>query len=159
MNDLEKYKFLCEKRIKQFDINHPLPLTEEIMLNYNIKNDYFNLIKKTIEDDLIKNNVINQYINSENVIDLAKIKIECDEYRKQIVLMKSMINNLQSDFDEVCKENENLKKNNFCENNNDNLKEDFNNLLIENEKLKNKNNNNNNIKSGLKINKLKFNKK
>jgi chromosome segregation ATPase len=118
LSSLEKYKYLCEKRIKQLSPNHPLPITEE-MLNVTISNDiinseesknYYDLLKTTIENDLIKNGLLNNYITSENIIDLGKIKVECEEYRKQLVLAQSMINSLKSDVEELTKELENKNK-------------------------------------------------
>ena len=39
------------------------------------------------------------------MINLAKIKLETEEYKKQLVLAQSMINSLKSDLVELIKEN------------------------------------------------------
>ena len=118
LSELEKYKYLCERRIKQLNPNHPLPLTEEILeipiqkdeiIDIEEQKNYYDLLRKTIENDLLKNGVLNKYINVDGVLELAKIKNECEEYRKQLVLAQSMINSLKSDVEDLIKENNNFK--------------------------------------------------
>ena len=118
LSELEKYKYLCERRIKQLNPNHPLPLTEEILeipiqkdeiIDIEEQKNYYDLLRKTIENDLLKNGVLNKYINVDGVLELAKIKNECEEYRKQLVLAQSMINSLKSDVEDLIKENNILK--------------------------------------------------
>ena len=117
LSELEKYKYLCERRIKQLNPNHPLPITEEILempiqkdeiIDIEEQKNYYDLLRKTIENDLLKNGVLNKYINVDGVLELAKIKNECEEYRKQLVLAQSMINSLKSDVEDLIKENNNF---------------------------------------------------
>ena len=133
LSELEKYKYLCERRIKQLNPNHPLPITEEILempiqkdeiIDIEEQKNYYDLLRKTIENDLLKNGVLNKYINVDGVLELAKIKNECEEYRKQLVLAQSMINSLKSDVEDLIKENTNFKNE---KNENDN-KDKINNL-------------------------------
>ena len=84
-------------------------LTKDL-INAAEEKNYYDLLKKTIENDLIKNGLLSKYITSDKVIDFAKIKQEMEEYKKQLVLAQSMINSLKSDLIDVTKENENYKK-------------------------------------------------
>ena len=52
---------------------------------------------------------MNQNIKVEEIIDFAKIKLENEECKKQLVLAHSMINSLKSDLVELTKENEEYK--------------------------------------------------
>ena len=81
-------------------------------INAAEQQNYADLLKKTIENELIKNGLLTQNVNPEEVIDLAKTKLECEEYKKQLVLAHSMINSLKSDLIELTKENEEYKMNN-----------------------------------------------
>ncbi len=82
ISELEKNKYLCEQFIKKINPYQSLPITEEMLSNsYEIIKDpinaaeqqnYTDLLKKTIENELIKNGLLNHNINAEGVIDLAK---------------------------------------------------------------------------------------
>ena len=121
ISKLQKYKTLCEEFIKKMNPYQPLPITEYMLSNnYEIIKDpinaaeqqnYADLLKKTIENELIKNGLLNHNINAEGVIDLAKIRLECEEYKKQLVLAQSMISSLKNDLIELTRENEDLKMN------------------------------------------------
>ena len=119
--ELQKYKFICEQFIKKLNPYISFPITEEMLSdNYEIIKDpineaerqnYTDLLKKTIENELIKNGLLNHSISADGIIDLAKIRLECEEYKKQLVLAQSMINSLKNDLVEVTKENEEYKMN------------------------------------------------
>lgn len=149
LSELEKYKYLCEKRIKQLSPKHPLPITEAI-LSTNVPNDdvvnaeetknYYDMLKKTIEIDLIKNGLLNRYINVDGVIELAKMKMEMEEYRKKLVLSTSMITALKSDVEELTRENTMLKTNTTSSNTSSTsellkLRNDIKSLTMQNEKI------------------------
>ena len=149
LSELEKYKYLCEKRIKQLSPKHPLPITEAI-LSTNVPNDdvvnaeetknYYDMLKKTIEIDLIKNGLLNRYINVDGVIELAKMKMEMEEYRKKLVLSTSMITALKSDVEELTRENTMLKTNTTSSNTSSTsellkLRNDIKSLTLQNEKI------------------------
>ena len=151
LSELEKYKYLCERRIKQLNPNHPLPITEEILempiqkdeiIDIEEQKNYYDLLRKTVENDLLKNGLLNKYITADGVLEFAKIKNECEEYRKQLVLAQSMINSLKSDVEDLIKENNiyKNKKNNESKDNNINnvsneLQKKINDLTRENLKL------------------------
>ena len=119
--ELEKNNYICEQFIKKLNPYQTFPITEEMLSNnYEIIKDpinaaeqqnYTDLLKKTIENELIKNGLLNHNINAEGVIDLAKIRLESEEYKKQLVLAQSMINSLKNDLIELTKENEEYKMN------------------------------------------------
>ena len=121
LSELEKYKYKCEQFIKKTNPYQILPITDEMLSNnYEIIKDpinaaeqrnYIDLLKKTIENELIKNGLLNQNIKVEEIIDFAKIKLENEECKKQLVLAHSMINSLKSDLVELTKENEEYKMN------------------------------------------------
>ena len=97
------------------------------MNNLNVieQKNYYDLLRKTIESDLIQNNLLSKYITVDGVLDIAKIKNESEEYRKQLVLAQSMVHSLKSDVEELTRENENLKNNLEKFNNNSN----YNNII------------------------------
>jgi len=86
-----------------------MSIEKDEMIDIEQQKNYYELLKKIIENDLIKNNLLNKYITVDGILDLAKIKNESDEYRKQLVLAQSMINSLKSDVEDLIKENNILK--------------------------------------------------
>ena len=52
------------------------------MNNLNVieQKNYYDLLRKTIESDLIQNNLLSKYITVDGVLDIAKIKNESEEY-------------------------------------------------------------------------------
>ena len=119
ISDLEKYNYKCEQFIKKINPYQILPITDEMLsddyeiikdpINAAEQQNYADLLKKTIENELIKKGLLNHNVNAEEVIDLAKMKLESKEYKKQLVLAHSMINSLKSDLIELTKENEEFK--------------------------------------------------
>ncbi len=240
LSELTKYKFLCEKRIRQLNPNEDFPVTEETISrdvsnriqnsqrdkydimsekyikllkehnelikrnnssknfnhddnNFNVNIDSYNklkerfnslqkenekiiellkeetfatqeqrniinLLEKAINNDFIKNGIINQYITSDNLIDFTKLKNESENYRKELVLSQALVNSLKSEIEHLNKEkndNEINKKsiginsdpldNNFNQNIYHGYKEENNNTdsLNYNEESMEKENNNN----------------
>lgn len=121
LSELEKYKYKCEQFIKKINPLQILPITDEMLsddyeiikdpINAAEQQNYADLLKKTIENELIKNGLLNKNFNAEEVIDLAKTKLESEKYKKQLVLAHSMINSLKNDLIELTKENEEYKAN------------------------------------------------
>ena len=119
--ELQNYKSICEEFIKKLNPYQTFPITEEMLskeyeivkdpINAAEQQNYTDLLKKTIENELIKNGLLNNNINAEGVIDLAKIRLESEEYKKQLVLAQSMINSLKNDLVELTKENKEYKMN------------------------------------------------
>ena len=121
LSELEKYKYKCEQFIKKMNPYQILPITDEMLsddfeiikdpINAAEQQNYADLLKKTIENELIKSGSLNHNVNAEEVINLAKIKLESEEYKKQLVLAHSMINSLKGDLIELTKENDEYKMN------------------------------------------------
>ena len=119
--ELQNYKSICEEFIKKLNPYQSFPITEEMLskeyeiikdpINAAEQQNYTDLLKKTIENELIKNGLLNHNINADGVIDLAKIRLESEEYKKQLVLAQSMINSLKNDLVELTKENKEYKMN------------------------------------------------
>ncbi len=132
-------------------------LKEETIATQEQKN-IISLLEKAINNDFIKNGIINQYITSENLIDFTKLKNESENYRKELVLSQALVNSLKSEIEHLNKEkndNEINKKsiginsdpldNNFNQNIYHGYKEENNNTdsLNYNEESMEKENNNN----------------
>ena len=177
ISDLNKYKYLCEKRIRQLNPNEILPLTidslndENINNNSNINklNDYNEIKKNTndtsnneilasnsndkyktlkekykrikeenkkiievlkdqtkacemqkniikvlqqaIDNDIIKNADLKKYITIDNIVDFTQLKIESEQYRKELVLSQALVNSLRSEIEQLNKEKEEGKNN------------------------------------------------
>ena len=148
ISDLEKYKYKCEQLIKKINPYQILPITDEMLkddyeiikdpINEAEQKNYADLLKKTIENELIKNGLSNPNVNVEKIFNYGKIKLEREEYKKQLVLAHSMINSLKGDLEELTKENEEFKtiKDNFINlKNNESFIIDNNQLFDINRKL------------------------
>ena len=150
ISELEKYKYKCEQFIKKLNPYQILPITDEMLTDlYEIVKDpinaaeqqnYVDLLKKTIENELIKNGLINHNIKAEEIIDFAKIKLENEDCKKQLLLARSMISGLKNDLVELTKENQEYKMNKYKIlniNNNESIKLNNNQILDLNRKLMN----------------------
>jgi len=177
ISDLNKYKYLCEKRIRQLNPNEILPLTIDSLNDENINNnssinklnDYNEIKKNTndtsnneilasnsndkyktlkekykrikeenkkiievlkdqtkacemqkniikvlqqaIDNDIIKNADLKKYITIDNVVDFTQLKIESEQYRKELVLSQALVNSLRSEIEQLNKEKEEGKNN------------------------------------------------
>ena len=80
-------------------------------INAAEQQNYIDLLKKTIENELIKNGLLNHNMKVEELIDIAKIKLENEDCKKQLLLAHSMISGLKNDLVELTKENEEFKMN------------------------------------------------
>lgn len=88
---------------------------EEIMeilrretLNNEEQRNYIDVLRQTIESDLIKAGNLNRYLSLENVIDFSKIKAECDKYKRDFLNLHSTYNNLKLENEDLKITNENL---------------------------------------------------
>ena len=252
ISELNKYKYLCEKRIKQLSPDEPLPLTIESLKNEsknknnsninnkdiqkkyellnekfkNLLNDYNEIIKnnnihdissntinagnindkykilkekykkikeennkiievlkeetkacemqkniidilqQAIDNDLTKNDELKKYITIDNIVDFTQLKMEAEQYRKELVLSQALVNSLKSEIEQLNKEKEeeflnrnidnknddnyneeendfnnkeninNMNRNNYYENNERNNQEEHNLIMSENISLK-----------------------
>ena len=195
ISELNKYKFLCEKRIKQLNPNEILPLTLESLKDENkintlnnkdihkkyellndkfqkLLNDYNEIIKnnnvhdistntinavnindkykilkekykkikeenkkiievlkeetkacemqkniidilqQAIDNDISKNNELKKFISIDNIVDFTQLKMEAEQYRKELVLSQALVNSLKSEIEQLNKEKEEAEINN-----------------------------------------------
>ena len=142
----EKYKNLKEQNEKTIEL-----LKEETLVTEEQRN-MIALLKQTIDNDLIKNNLLKKYITSDEVIDFVKIKNEAEEYRKELVLSQALVNSLKSEIEIYINEKNKVDdlKNDYYKKENKNIKSFYSpngkNIKIENEDIYDNNNDNyNNI--------------
>ena len=95
-----KYKQL-EEKIKI--LNKELKKDELIIEE---QNNVILLLKSSIENDFFKNNDINKYLTTENIIDFIKLKNENEQYKKELVLSQALVNSLQNENLRLIKERE-----------------------------------------------------
>ena len=143
--NIEKYNKLKEKfNALQKENEKVIELLKEETFATEEQKNIINILEKTINNDLIKNGLINQYITSDNLIDFTKLKNECEQYRKELVLSQALVNSLKSEIEQLNKEKkENKNKielNSKIENSNYNNVEEI-------SELNNKNNINNKLEN------------
>ena len=147
ISDLLNYKNLCENFIKILIPNKNFPINEKDLIDYNSFNlnekekileelkqqilinneqkNYIEILKQTIESDLIKNELNFKEKNENNnnnkfdiLIEFTKLKIENEKIKKDLILEQAVLIELKSEFESIKKLNDELKeKNEFLENN------------------------------------------
>ena len=136
----EKYKNLKEQNEKTIEL-----LKEETLVTEEQRN-MIALLKQTIDNDLIKSNLLKKYITSDEVIDFVKIKNEAEEYRKELVLSQALVNSLKSEIEIFINEKNKVDdlKNEYYKKENKNINSfhspNDKNIKIENEDIYNNNN-------------------
>ena len=86
------------------------------------------------------------YLTVENIIDFTQLKLEAEQYRKELVLSQALVNSLKSEIEILNKDknksnnmeliNNNIEPINYSNNFNNNIKEDHNLIMSENLSLK-----------------------
>jgi golgin subfamily B member 1 len=104
-NMLACYKEILIEKEEMLDI-----LRRETLLNEEQRN-YIEVLRQTIESDLIKSGNLIRYISLENVIDFSKIKQESDKYKRDFLNLHSMYNNIKLENEDLKITNENLIQN------------------------------------------------
>ena len=149
--ELENYKILCEEYIRKLNPQQSFPITDEMINdNFNIINqsiinaeqkNYNDIIKKKVENELIKNGLLKSNINIEEVVELSKLKLENREYQNRLDKAQTMIDNLKNNLLELTKDNGTQIYNKliFYKTNYEKINKDFEKLLNE-KKMKNKEN-------------------
>ena len=167
ISDLLNYKNLCENFIKILIPNKIFPINEKDLIDYksfnlnnnenekileeqilinNEQKNYIEILKQTIESDLIKNELNFKEKNENNnnnkfdiLIEFTKLKIENEKIKKDLILEQAVLIELKSEFESIKKLNDELKeKNDFLENNKNN-EIIINNSNIEKLKIENQN--------------------
>ena len=171
-NQNDKYKIMKEKykRIKE-ENKKVIELLKEQTKACEMQKNIINILKQAIDNDICKNNDLKKYINIDNVVDFTQLKMESEQYRKELVLSQALVNSLKSEIEQLNKEKEEGKFNynrnnnniggpntNFDYNNNNNFGSINNdeNINAQNQRMNDmnlgnyyggdKNNNNNNLK-------------
>jgi hypothetical protein len=80
-------------------------LRQEILLNEEQRN-LIEILKQSIESEIIKNNVEN--FNMENFIENEKMKSENEKIKKELILEQAILSDLKTNFENLKNENANL---------------------------------------------------
>ena len=128
----DKYKILKEKykKIKE-ENNKIIEVLKEETKACEMQKNIIDILQQAIDNDLAKNNELKKYITIDNIIDFTQLKMEAEQYRKELVLSQALVNSLKSEIDQLNKEKEEeILNKNMDDKNNDNFNEeenDFNN--------------------------------
>ena len=128
----DKYKILKEKykKIKE-ENNKIIEVLKEETKACEMQKNIIDILQQAIDNDLAKNNELKKYITIDNIIDFTQLKMEAEQYRKELVLSQALVNSLKSEIDQLNKEKEEeILNKNMDDKNNDNYNEeenDFNN--------------------------------
>ena len=117
-NQNDKYKIMKEKykRIKE-ENKKVIELLKEQTKACEMQKNIINILKQDIDNDICKNNDLKKYINIDNVVDFTQLKMESEQYRKELVLSQALVNSLKSEIEQLNKEKEEGKFN-YNRNNN-----------------------------------------
>ena len=150
-NNNDKYKLLKEKYKKLKTENKKIiELLKEETKACETQKNIIDVLQKAINNDILKNNNLKNYLTVENIIDFTQLKSEAEQYRKELVLSQALVNSLKSEIEILNKEKKEKKENNYNpENNqlnnninslnnnyNNNRNEDHNLIMSENLSLK-----------------------
>ena len=136
----DKYKILKEKYKKIKEENKKIiEVLKEETKACEMQKNIIDVLQQAIDNDISKNNELKKYITVDNVVDFTQLKMESEQYRKELVLSQALVNSLKSEREQLNKEKEeamnniNMKNNNNINNNvdknlefkiNDNLNDD-----------------------------------
>jgi len=147
-NNNDKYKLLKEKYKKLKTENKKIiELLKEETKACETQKNIIDVLQKAINNDILKNNNLKNYLTVENIIDFTQLKSEAEQYRKELVLSQALVNSLKSEIEilnKEKKENNYNPENNQLNNNinslnnnyNNNRNEDHNLIMSENLSLK-----------------------
>ena len=149
-NNSDKYKLMKEKYKKVKEENKKIiELLKEETKACEIQKNIIDVLQQAINSDICKNSNLKNYITIDNIVDFTQLKMEVEQYRKELVLSQALVNSLKSEIEILNKEKKDKKFNqnnhqniadniensnyNFDENN---RKEDHNLIMSENLSLK-----------------------
>ena len=143
-NNNDKYKLMKEKYKKVKAENKKIiELLKEETKACEMQKNIIDILKQAINNDICKNSNLKNYITVENIVDFTQLKIEIEQYRKELVLSQALVNSLKSEIEQLNKEKggnkfdlnnkQDLNNFNFRENN---TNEDHNLIMSENLSLK-----------------------
>ena len=115
-NNNDKYKLLKEKYKKLKTENKKIiELLKEETKACETQKNIIDVLQKAINNDILKNNNLKNYLTVENIIDFTQLKSEAEQYRKELVLSQALVNSLKSEIEILNKEK---KENNYNPENN-----------------------------------------
>ena len=118
-NNSDRYKIMKEKYKKiKAENKKIIELLKEETKACEMQKNVIDVLQQTINSDICKNSNLKDYITVENVVDFTQLKMEAEQYRKELVLSQALVNSLKSEIELLNKEK---KENNFFSNNNQNL--------------------------------------
>ena len=143
-NNNDKYKLMKEKYKKVKAENKKIiELLKEETKACEMQKNIIDILKQAINNDICKNSNLKNYITVENIVDFTQLKMEIEQYRKELVLSQALVNSLKSEIEQLNKEKgenkfdlnnkQDFNNYNFRENN---TNEDHNLIMSENLSLK-----------------------
>ena len=118
-NNSDRYKIMKEKYKKiKAENKKIIELLKEETKACEMQKNVIDVLQQAINSDICKNSNLKDYITVENIVDFTQIKMEAEQYRKELVLSQALVNSLKSEIELLNKEK---KENNFFSNNNPNL--------------------------------------
>ena len=130
VNTNDKYKILKEKykKIKE-ENNKIIEVLKEETKACEMQKNIIDILQQAIDNDISKNNELKKYLTIDNIVDFTQLKMEAEQYRKELVLSQALVNSLKSEIEQLNKEKEETKNNynkNIEYNNNENYDEENN---------------------------------
>ena len=144
-NNSDRYKIMKEKYKKiKAENKKIIELLKEETKACEMQKNVIDVLQQAINSDICKNSNLKDYITVENVVDFTQLKMEAEQYRKELVLSQALVNSLKSEIELLNKEK---KENNFFSNNNPNLNNNIGNSSYNYNKVNNNNEDHNLIMS------------
>ena len=144
-NNSDRYKIMKEKYKKiKAENKKIIELLKEETKACEMQKNVIDVLQQAINSDICKNSNLKDYITVENIVDFTQLKMEAEQYRKELVLSQALVNSLKSEIELLNKEK---KENNFFSNNNPNLNNNIGNSSYNYNKVNNNNEDHNLIMS------------
>ena len=112
VNTNDKYKILKEKykKIKE-ENNKIIEVLKEETKACEMQKNIIDILQQAIDNDISKNNELKKYLTIDNIVDFTQLKMEAEQYRKELVLSQALVNSLKSEIEQLNKEKEETKNN------------------------------------------------
>ena len=144
-NNSDRYKIMKEKYKKiKAENKKIIELLKEETKACEMQKNVIDVLQQAINSDICKNSNLKDYITVDNIVDFTQLKMEAEQYRKELVLSQALVNSLKSEIELLNKEK---KENNFFSNNNPNLNNNIDNSSYNYNKVNNNNEDHNLIMS------------
>ena len=101
----DKYKILKEKYKKLKEENKKIiEFLKEETKACEMQKNIIDILQQAIDNNISKNNELKNYITIDNIIDFTQLKMEAEQYRKELVLSQALVNSLKSEIEQMNKE-------------------------------------------------------